>query len=203
MEHEHNLARRIIDVHDDFVDQGSDNPLFEPHVRRRVVPQPRQVLGEGVQRPRIDLLLRDTARIEGRQPRFDVAYPFERRIPARFQFAGDESLLGIDPFVATGRETRVVARLLELERQRLPLRAMLFVTATGGFDGRLDRLRFEGAQNLLGDDGFDTRAWAGHAGRISGLVMATHAPEIGTGAVPAAVTDLEGVAAPSAPQEPG
>ena len=72
--HEHNLSRRIIDVHNDLVDQDADDALFESHVRGRVVPQRWQILSERVQGVCFDVLRRDRARIEGRETRLDVTY---------------------------------------------------------------------------------------------------------------------------------
>ena len=92
--HEHDLARRIIDVDDDFLDQDADNALLQAHVGRGVVPERRQVLRERLQRAGIDLLRGDRARVEGRQPGLLLADAFQRAVPARFEFRRHQALSG-------------------------------------------------------------------------------------------------------------
>ena len=149
VQHEHNLARRIVDVDDDFLDQDPDDALLQAHVRGGVVPERRQVLRERLQRARIDLLRGDRARIEGRHAGLLLADAFQRRVPAGFECRRHQTLLGIDVFVAAGGELRVIARLFELELQRLPLLPMPFAGPLRRGDRRVNRLRRDGLQDLL------------------------------------------------------
>ena len=54
-------------------------------------------------------LRRDGARIEGRQPCLQITHMFERRIPPRLQFTGDQPHVGIHAFVTAAGELGVVA----------------------------------------------------------------------------------------------
>ena len=165
------------------------------------MPECRQVLRERLQGARIDLLHGDRARVEARQPRLLLTDAFERGIPARLECRRDQTLLGIDVFVAAGGELRVIACLFELKLQRLSLLTLPLARPLRRGDRRVNGLWRNGLQNLLAHRVVNDLAGAGHTGRCAGLVMATHTPEVRRGTVTAAVTDLEGVAAASAPQE--
>jgi hypothetical protein len=83
MHHQQDLSRGIINVDDDLVNQDPDNALLQVHVRRRVVSECWQVLGEGLQSTRIDLLRRDRPRVETRQPHLLLTDAFQRGVLSR------------------------------------------------------------------------------------------------------------------------
>ena len=89
------------------------------------------------------------------EPSLQVAHAFERRVPARFQFGRDQTHVGIDAFVATAGELRVVARLFDFELQRLSLLTMPLVGALRRFDRGVDGLRLDRLQHLLAHRVFD------------------------------------------------
>jgi hypothetical protein len=94
VQHEHNLARRIVDVDDDFVDQDPDDVLLQAHVGGRVVPERGQVLRQRLQRAGVDLLRGDRAGIEGRHPGLQVVDAFQCRVPRASRAAATKRCAG-------------------------------------------------------------------------------------------------------------
>ena len=112
VDHQDDLARRLVDVGDDVGDQGAHEPLAGAHGRARRVPGGFEVLGEAGEVRRDGGRGRRPHRLQPRLARLD---PPQRRLPALLQLCGDQAVVGIAGRVAPLRKRRLVARLLQLQ----------------------------------------------------------------------------------------
>src|SRR3954453_15392641 len=201
VDHEHDLARGLVDVGDDVRDQGPHEPLAGAHRRAGRVPSGLQVAGEAGEVGRVRG--RGRRLLPGRQAGLARRHAAERRLPAPLQLGGDEAVVGIAGRVAPLREGRLVARLPQLQPgdaaafgptlHQLPLR----------FQRRLDRHRRQGAQQLGGDRGVDASPAERQAPRQSQHLVRPVAAVDGLSRRPARVGDLQRAAAAGPGQQAG
>ena len=112
--------------------------LLGSSVRAWRIPSRRQVAGERQQCVTVDLRAERGGGIVPSNPILGMSDPLQRRVPAGFEFARDQTLGRIDEFVAPGSQGGVVARFLEFPVQRLPDFVVGLLRLIGGLDGGVD-----------------------------------------------------------------
>jgi len=135
MDEDDDLGGAFVEVGDGLVDHGPDNALLQPRVGRRRRPDRLEVLGQGGKGDRRGSVPRRCGSIVLDDALLDLRDPRQRAVPACFQLASDEAILGIGGVILPERAIGGIARRLEVACQGLSR----LVAPGGGL--RLGRLR--------------------------------------------------------------
>ena len=135
VDHQDDLARVIIGIGNDLLDQQARDPLLESHLAARRLPHPGQIRGQRFERVSIDGRhgSRRAASLR-RQSAFELGDPLERRVPSRLELRGHQTIVGVDGFIAPGGERRVVRGLFQLQRERAVLGVVVLLREIPGLD---------------------------------------------------------------------
>ena len=162
MDDQDDLARRLVDIDDDLVDQGAHQLLAAAHGDAGCF----QAASRSSAKP-----VKSGGAMDGcwrRQPlksRLAVLDAAQRRLPVLLQLRGDQSVVGIAGGIAAFGERRLIARLLELELDDALLFGLAFHVPPFRLLRRLDRHRLDGADQLAGDRRIDAQAAEHHTTR--------------------------------------
>ena len=192
----------LVKIGDSLVDHGSDDALLEPHVGGRCRPDRIEVIGERGERGERRIVLSRGGGIMLGDPPVDLGDTRQRPVPARLQLAGHEAVLWVGGIILAEGSLGVVARRLEIARQRLAR-----IVAPCRYQG-LGRLRGVNGSRLNDrkqrclDHVVDTQAAEGDAGRLA-IIQPTAVADVARDVVlRAGVLDGELAAAAAAAQQP-
>jgi len=88
------------------VDQQARDPLLEAHLAAWRIPDAAKIRRQRFERVSIDVHESRCHVPLRRQSVFELGDPCERAIPARFQFRGHQTVVGVDSFIASGGQRR-------------------------------------------------------------------------------------------------
>ena len=146
------------DLDDDLLDQQPHDTLARADIGGRVIPDPREVLGEAKDYGAVgcDLALR--LRGQGGQALFQFVHLRKDRIPAPFQRRCHEAVLRLDGVVLPPRALRLVSGLTELQLDRVADSRSLLGAGVGEPTGSVDRTRREHTQDFPTDGLIDAES---------------------------------------------
>src|SRR4051812_28970127 len=106
MDEDDDLGGAFVEIGDGLVDHGPDDALLQPRVGRRRRPYGLKVLCQGGKGDRCGSVPRRCASIMLDDALLDLRYPRQRAVPACFQLASDEAILGIGGVLLPGTADR-------------------------------------------------------------------------------------------------
>jgi hypothetical protein len=118
VDHENDLGGPGVDIGDDLVDNGADDALLEPCVRRWSVPDGFEIVGQIGERDWGDRPRRCRGAMSG-DFCLDLGNARERLVPARLQFARDQPVRGISGVILAEGAVRREAGRFEIAQERL------------------------------------------------------------------------------------
>ena len=118
MDHENNLGRPRVDVGANLVDDGANDAVLEPCVCCWSVPEDSEIIGRIGERNSRNLPRR-RGRVMSGDFCLDLGDARERLVPARLQFAGDQSVRGIGGVILAKGAVHREAGRLEIAQQCL------------------------------------------------------------------------------------